>query len=116
LLRQALRRHAVRLRQQDIERHRRAGAGQAIDDAGEGFPGPGPLPDPLEALLVDGEDAHRRLRVIGAGQDALIDVEDLVAQLGDQRPVLDPPSEGGHQDQEGDQPIEIAAHAARSLE
>ena len=58
--------------------HGVSGGRQPLHQRRQQGPGPRPLAEALQALLVDVDDARRRLlRVEGAGFDLLIAVEDL---------------------------------------
>jgi hypothetical protein len=109
------RRHAVRLREQDVERHRlRAQLAQPVDQPGDLAARPGPLAQPLQALLVDIDDAHR-LGLINPRQRPLIAVEHQVAQLVDEGRLARAQQHRRHHDQPGNRHIQPALHARPSL-
>ena len=84
------RRHAVGLGEDHVEAdRRRAAGGKLVDEFGKHGTRPRPLPDPLQRLLVDIDDAHRQSRIESARVEALIGVEDERPQSRDRRRVPD---------------------------
>jgi len=72
---------ALGLGEQHVEHDgSRARLGQALDQLGKLRPRPGPLAHARERLVVDCDDAHRSVGIVGSGRPALVKVEDDVAQ------------------------------------
>ena len=69
-------RSLVRLGEHDIEGDdRRALRRQLVEEIGHDRPRPRPLADPRQRLLVDVDDAHRQVRVVGCRRQALVGIE-----------------------------------------
>ena len=88
------RRHAVRLGEDHVETDRRGAiAGELLDELGKHGARPGPLPDTLQRLLVDVDDAERQGWVELARADLLIGVEHDGPQSRDRARIPDPQDE-----------------------
>ena len=84
------RRHAVGLGEHHVEAdRRRAARDKLVDEFGKHGARPRPLPDLLQRLLVDIDDAHRQSRIECARVEPLIGVEDERPQPRDRGRVPD---------------------------
>ena len=112
------RRHAVGLGEHHVEAdRRRAARGELVDELGKHGARPRPLPDLLQQLLVDIDDAHRQSRIERARVEPLIGVEDERPQPRDRRRVPDTQGKRSQDDHPDNEDIEetrthpVACHA-----
>jgi len=75
---------SLRLGEEHVEHHGGGSRrGELVDQRGELDARPGPLPEPLQRLVVDRDDADRAFGIVDSRRPALEDVELEVAQRPD---------------------------------
>jgi hypothetical protein len=80
---QPLRARAIRLREQDVDRHHGGTqAAETRDHLRHRGAGPWPLADAGKRVIIDIEDPDRRLRIPRNRIETLMQIEDEIAQLG----------------------------------